>query len=82
MDKLKKRNILISIAETYPGGLNTVKEYESPIIGSDSEEERKLKRAEAKAVKKIKTTHSRSSESLNKKLSYGNSYPLSFMPHG
>lgn len=58
LKKVKYRNMLIKVAETSPGGWGTVTEYERPSLGSDSEDERKLKVAESKAIKKLKTVQS------------------------
>ena len=49
--KLKKRNKLIKVADKSLGGWTTVREYEEPsLCGSDSEDDRKLKQAETRAI--------------------------------
>ena len=53
--KVKYRNKIVVVAETSPGGWTTVSEYEKPVLGSDSEDEKRLKQAETTALKKIKS---------------------------
>jgi len=60
VSKIKHRNKLIQIANNSPGGCFTVQEYEKPKLGSDSEYEKKLRQAEARAVKKLKSSKSSS----------------------
>ncbi|VDI76707.1 Hypothetical predicted protein [Mytilus galloprovincialis] len=53
-DKIKSRNKKIRIADAFPAGLGTVREYEPNAMASDSEDERKIRQAETRAIRTSK----------------------------
>ena len=54
IDDLEKRNKLMKISGKSPPGWNTVREYLSDDLARDSEDDKKLKAAEARALRKQK----------------------------
>ena len=50
---LKTRNKMINIADKSPGGRKTVEKYLTDSIASESDDERKLRAAESRALRKI-----------------------------
>ena len=61
ISKLKKRNKLIKIADSTEGGWAVVAEYEKETIGSDSDDCKRIRQAETRALKKKNTEKSKSS---------------------
>jgi hypothetical protein len=52
---LKKRNKLIRLADKLEGGWRTVDEYLSDKVANDSEDKKRIRAAENRAAKKMKT---------------------------
>ncbi|KAK3088020.1 hypothetical protein FSP39_013577 [Pinctada imbricata] len=54
-EKLSKRNKLIKIADSSEAGWETVRQYETNPVASDSEDENKIFKAETRAIRKRKS---------------------------
>ena len=61
ISKLKKRNKLIKIVDSTEGGWAVVAEYEKKSIGSNSDDCKRIRQAETRALKKKDTEKSKSS---------------------
>ena len=65
----KKRQTLIKIAEKNKDGWLVIQEYDSDDLASDSEDEKKIRKAKAAAEKKRKEAKSTTSGNTSKNLS-------------
>ena len=54
ISKIKERNKMLVLAETSPGGWDTVKEYMGGNLADDSEDEKRMRAAESRALAKRK----------------------------
>ncbi|VDI61329.1 Hypothetical predicted protein [Mytilus galloprovincialis] len=91
--KVNRRNELIRIADKLQAGWSTVREYESDDLASDSEDEKRLRQAENRALKtskekktrgkpysKLSATISRPANSTDTSNSYYQPYNVTLQP--
>lgn len=75
--KLKQRNKLIKLADSSEAGWETVRQYESNPIASDSEDESRIVRAETRALRKRKRNQEKFGAKKTAPWRFGNSGPTS-----
>ena len=76
LESIKKRNKSIRIADSSTGGWETVRQYESKPVASDSEDESRIIKAENRAIKR-KRNSSRDRGSINTAYSFSGVSPTS-----
>lgn len=81
IDKVKKRNKHIKIADSSEAGWETVKQYETNPVASDTDDENKINRAENRALKKKKLKSSKKLPSKSSTASYNAQVPPQFLPN-
>ena len=59
LNKIKQRNKLIKLADSSEGGWETAKQYQNNPLASDSEDEKKLQKAEYRAIQKKRKIESK-----------------------
>ncbi len=74
-DSILRRQKLIRIADTSVSGWATVDEYVSKEMADDSDDDRRLVRAETRAARKLKAKQSKSSQSSKRFKNFGSSNP-------
>lgn len=67
IDKIKRRNKLVKIADSSEGGWETVRQYESNPVASNSDDESKINKAESRAIRK---RNAKGKKSASKKANY------------
>ena len=67
IDKIKRRNKLVKIADSSEGGWETVRQYESNPVASNSDDESKLNKADSRAIRK---RNAKGKKSASKKAHY------------